>query len=467
LILEQNGMIDNLRTLILDDDPVYLRLAAKMLKEDFTVYTALCPSVAFDLLSKERIDVLICDFYLPEMNGVEVVKKVKELHPETDVIMISGSPENEHIVEAFSLGVIDFFQKPFEYKPLKISIERTKKFVALKKKSKQIEQYNSFLSQKLNKDNSVEIIACSKVMQQVRKTMSELAKSDDVSVLISGEVGLCKESVACAIHIMSCRSNYHFAALNTSSVSDALFERRFFGYDKSVSHNEFEEELGWLQVAHGGTLFFDEIADMTIYQQTKLFGVLENRKYATVGSRKIKDFNVRIISASCMDLNDLKTGKDFRLDLLGKLDGYELNIPPLRDRQEDIPLLMNHFIRKHSEKLRKEIKGFDRFAENKLVEYSFPGNIRELSNLIERAVILCDGDSLNLDHFPSFVSESAQEGNIVHSFDLGLIEREVIIKALKECDYNKSKAAKLLNINWNALHRRLQKFGIELPEHCL
>jgi len=460
-------MIDNLRTLILDDDPVYLKLAAKMLKEDFNVYTALRPSVAFDLLSKERIDVLICDFHLPEMNGVEVVKRVKELNPKTDVIMISGSPENDHIVEAFSLGVIDFFQKPFEYKALKISIERTKKFVALKKRNKQIEQYNSFLSQKLIRQNSIEIIACSKVMQQVRKTMAELAKSDDVSVLISGEVGLCKESVACGIHNMSSRTNKHFASVNMSSVSDALFERRFFGYDKSVSQTEYDEELGWFQIANGGTLFLDEIADMTIYQQTKLFGVLENRKYTTVGSRKIKDVDVRLISASCSDLNDLKTGKNFRLDLLGKLDAYELNIPPLRERREDIPLLMNHFIRKHSEKMRKEIKGFDRFAENKLIEYPFPGNIRELSNLIERAVILCEGDSLNLEHFPSFVSESVQEGNFVHSYDLGLIEREIIIRALKECDYNKSKAAKLLNINWNALHRRLQKFDIELPEHCL
>jgi len=459
-------MIDNLRTLILDDDPVYLKLASRMLKGDFTVYTALRPSVAFDLLSKEKIDVLICDFHLPEMNGVEVVKKVKELHPETDVIMISGSPENEHIVEAFSLGVIDFFQKPFEYKPLKISIERTKKFVALKKKSKQIEQYNSFLSQKLNRQNSIEIIACSKVMHQVRKTMAELARSE-VPVLITGEAGLCKESVACSIHNMSGRSGSHFAAVNMSSVSDALFERSFFGYDRSVSYAEHNEELGWFRISKGGTLFFDEISDMTIYQQTKLFAVLENKKFAAVGSRKIKNVDVRLISSSCSDLNDLKSGLDFRLDLLQKLTGYELYIPPLRERQEDVPLLMNHFIRTHSEKMRKEIKGFDRFAEIKLVEYAFPGNIRELSNLIERAVILCDGDSLNLDHFPSFVSERADERNFVNTYDLGLIEREVIIRALKECDYNKSQAAKLLNINWNALHRRLQKFKIELPEHCL
>ena len=459
-------MVDNLRTLILDDDPIYLKLASKMLKADFNVYTALRPSVAFDILSKENIDVLICDFRLPEMNGIEVVKKVKDLHPEVEVIMISGSFDNEDIIEAFSLGVIDFFRKPFEYKPLKISIERAKSFVALKKKTKQIELRNSFLSQKLNRQNSYGIVSCSEVMRDVQKTITELAKSDELSVLITGEVGLCKESFAREIHNHSRRNNKHFAAVNMSTVSDTSFERKFFGFDKRLSEAEFEEELGCFEIAKGGTLFFDEIVGMSIYQQTKLFGILENRKYAKLGSRKIKDVDVRLISASSGDLNDLKIGKDFRLDLLEQLDGYELYIPPLRERQEDIPLLMNYFIRKYSERMRKVIKGFDHFAEKKIVQYSFPGNVRELSNLIERAVMLCDSDSLNMEHFPSFLNERSQEGIFTHSFDLGLIEREVIVKALEECDYNKSQAAKLLNINWNALHRRLQKFEIELPEHC-
>lgn len=459
-------MIDRLRTLILDDDPIYLKLASKMLKGDFDVSTALCPSVAFDVLSKENIDVLICDFRLPEMSGIEVVKRVKELHPEIDVIMISGSFDNDDIIEAFSLGVIDFFRKPFEYKPLKISIERAKSFVALKKRNKQIELRNSFLSHKLNRQNSLGFVSCSEVMRDVHNTMAELSKCDELSVLITGEAGLCKESFAREIHNQSRRNNKHFAAVNMCSVLDASFERKFFGYDKRISKAEFEQELGWFEIANEGTLFFDEIIGMSIYQQTKLFGVLENQKYAKLGSKRMKDVNVRLISASSGDLNILKKGRDFRLDLFEQLKGYELYIPPLRERQEDIPLLMNYYIRKYSKRMRKVIKGFDHFAEKKIAQYSFPGNVRELSNLIERAVILCEGDSLDLNHFPSFIREREQKGLFTHSFDLALMEREMIIKALEECDYNKSQAAMLLNINWNALHRRLQKFEIELPEHC-
>ena len=166
-------------------------------------------------------------------------------------------------------------------------------------------------------------------------------------------------------------------------------------------------------------------------------------------------------------MSELKANNNFRQDLLQKLNGYDLFIPPLRDRKEDIPLLMNYYIRLFSDKLRKTIRGFDPYAERKLIDYDYPGNVRELSNLIERAMILCDGDSLNLDHFPSFRDDKNESRTLVNSFDLALIERDVIIRALKECNYNKSQAAKLLHLNWNALHRRLQKYKITIPNDTL
>ncbi|RXQ88124.1 sigma-54-dependent Fis family transcriptional regulator [Ancylomarina salipaludis] len=457
-------MTNKLRTLILDDDPVYLKLASQRLEEDFVVFTALCPTDAFDLLSNERIDVLICDYSLPEMDGVEVVKAVKTLHPGTDVIMISGGIEEQHIVDAFDSGVIDFLQKPFDYTTLKISIERAKNFVSLKKKSKKMERYNSFLTRKLNEQDSFGLIYCSESMQYMQSQMEELAKDDSISVFITGEIGLYKDSIARRIHNLSCRSNKHFAAINTAAVTDAMFETKFFGYDKAVVKGTRKDELGWFEIAKGGTLFFDEIADLSIYQQGKLNSVLQNKKYAKIGSRKKMDVDVRLITACSVDLEVLKANNTLRSDLLQKLNGYNLNIPPLRDRQEDIPLLMNYFIRHFSKKMRKIIHGFDVFAEQKLMEYSFPGNTQELSNLIERAVILCEGDTLNLDHFPSVIAEKDERVAVINSFDLGLIERDIIVRALIECDYNKTKAAKLLNLNWNALHRRLQKFKIVIPE---
>ena len=459
-------MNNKLSTLILDDDPAYLKLAQSRLKEDFVVHTALCPSEAFDLLLKEQIDVLICDYNLPEMTGVEVLRNVKEIHPETDVIMISGSAEDEKIKEAFDSGAIDFLQKPIEYKALKISIERGKSFVALKKKSKAIEKHYSFLSQKLNEKDAIDLVYCSESMRQVQSTMEELAKDDQVPVLITGEIGLYKDSIAQGIHNLSSRSVKNFVSINMASVSDAMFEKKYFGFGPNRKGKQ-KDEMGWIEIAKGGTLFFDEIVDLSIYQQAKLNSVLQNKSYTKIGSRVKNNVDVRLISACSDSIQGLKAKNNFRMDLLQKLNGYNLFIPPLRDRQEDIPFLMNYFIRQYSEKMRKTIHGFDPYAERKLIEYAYPGNTQELSNLIERAVILCDGDSLNLDHFPSFVSEKAGQSTLVNSFDLALIEREVIIRALEECNYNKSQAAKLLNLNWNALHRRLQKFNIELPENAI
>ncbi|MGZ2371780.1 sigma-54-dependent transcriptional regulator [Ancylomarina sp. YFZ004] len=459
-------MNNKLSTLILDDDPVYLKLAQSRLEEDFVVYTALCPSDAFDLLLKERIDVLICDFNLSGMTGVEVLKNVKEIHPETDVIIISGSAEDEQIKEAFDSGAIDFLQKPIEYKALKISIERGKSFVALKKKSKDIEKHYSFLSQKLNGKGALDFVYCSESMRQVQSTMEELAEDDQVPVLITGEIGLYKDSIAQGIHNLSARAARNFVSINMASVSDAKFEKKYFGFNQNRKTRQ-RDQLGWIEIAKGGTLFFDEIIDLSIYQQAKLNSVLQNKSYTKIGSKQKSNVDVRLISACSDTLQGLKSKNNFRMDLLQRLNGYNLFIPPLRERQEDIPFLMNYFIRQYSEKMRKMIHGFDPYAERKLIEYNYPGNTQELSNLIERAVILCDGDSLNLDHFPSFVSEKEAQAPLVNSFDLALIEREVIIRALEECNYNKTQAAKLLNLNWNALHRRLQKFNIELPENVI
>jgi len=457
-------MTSKLRILILDDDPLYLKLASQRLEKDFIVFTALCPTDAFDLLSEERIDVLICDYNLPETNGIEVVKNIKALHPGTDVIMISGGIEEQHIVDAFDAGVIDFLPKPFDYTTLKISIERTKNFLSLKKKSWEVEQRNSFLTRKLNGQDSVGLLYCSESMQYVQSQIEELAKDDSISVIITGEIGLYKDSIARKIHNLSCRRKKHFAAVNMAAVTDAMFETRFFGYDKAVVKEARKDELGWFEIAKGGSLFFDEIVDLSIYQQTKLNSVLQNRRYCKIGSRRYEGVDARIITACSVDLDGLKAKNTLRSDLLQKLTGYNLNIPPLRERREDIPLLMNYFIRHFSEKMRKVIHGFDVFAESKLVEYDFPGNTQELSNLIERAVILCEGDTLNLDHFPSVIAQKDEQVAIINSFDLGLIERDIIVRALKECGYNKTKASQLLNLNWNALHRRLQKFKIVIPE---
>lgn len=281
-------MSDKLSTLILDDDPLYLKLAATMLEEDFVVYTALSPLEAFELLLREKIDVLICDFNLPEMNGVEVLKHVKEMHPETDVIMISGSAEDEHIIAAFDLGAIDFLKKPIEYKALKISIERGKSFVAMRKKKNEIEKHNSFLTKNMNQQKSPDLVYCSESMRQVHETIDELAKDDKVSVLVSGEIGLYKDSIARRIHMQGRRREENFASVNMVSVTDVVFEKKFFGYNKSVVRGDEKGEVGWLEVAQGGTLYLDEIAGLSVYQQGKLNSLLQNKSLLKLVQKEVE-----------------------------------------------------------------------------------------------------------------------------------------------------------------------------------
>jgi DNA-binding NtrC family response regulator len=463
---KQHSMHDKLKILVLDDDKLYGKLATTILKQDFTVYTALRPSLALDILAAENIDILICDFRLPEMNGLEVIKKVKVDYPSIEVIMISSDADMETVIEAFRIGAVDFFQKPFDFESVKISIERTKKFVYLNKKIAEIERSNSMLNQELKEKEGFELVSCSPVMDEIKQIMYKVAQSDDTSVIITGESGVGKELVARGIHHMSQRKENYFGAVNMSAIPESLFESEFFGHKKGSFTGAIGDKGGWFEIANQGTLFLDEVGDMPYNQQIKLLRVLEDRKFIKVGSQKEQEFDIRIVAATNKDVNMLKSGSaEFRLDLFHRLGTFEIYVPPLRERQEDIPVLLNYFAAKFAGKMRKRIAGIDPTSLAELVAYPFPGNVRELRNLVERAVILCDGDTLNLDHFPNILTAETPATNINNGiFDLEIVERNTIISALKEVNYNKTKAAKLLNINWNALHRRLQKLQIAIPE---
>ena len=435
-----------------------------ILKEDFTVYTATRPSQAFEVIKTIKIDILICDFRLPEMDGLQVVKNVKENFPDTEIIMISSEASMETVIEALRLGAVDFFQKPFDFESVKISIEKTKKYVVLNQKLKQIELSNSILSKEIQEKEGFEIVSRSPVMDQIKQIMYKVSQSDDTSVIITGESGVGKDLVARGIHYMSNRNSKHYGAVNMSAIPESLFESEFFGHKKGAFTGAINDRAGWFEITNGGTLFLDEIGDMPINLQIKLLRVLEDRKYIKLGTQKEQGFDVRLIAATNKDVNDLKTGKDFRLDLFHRLGTFEIYVPPLRDRKEDIIPLLNHFVKRFGSKMRKKAMTLDPSAENAIMNYPFPGNVRELRNLVERAVILCDSDVLTMDHFP-YISNSNGNGHADNGiFDLEVIEKNTIIRALEKVNYNKTQAAKLLNINWNALHRRLQKYEIILPE---
>jgi transcriptional regulator with PAS, ATPase and Fis domain len=263
---------------------------------------------------------------------------------------------------------------------------------------------------------------------------------------------------------LSKRNKQFFHSVNCSAIPETLFESEFFGHKKGSFTGAIENKAGWFEIANKGTLFLDEIGDMPLSQQAKLLRVLEERKVSRVGSNEKIDVDVRVITASNQELKDMSSKKEFRLDLYHRIGSFIIDLPPLRDRQEDIPLLIDYFINYYVENLGKPIKKIDPAINKELARYPFPGNIRELRNMVERALILCEDGYLKLDDFQlgstEILDSTTSASGSVDTWDLELSERSLIKKALEKSNNNKSKAAELLNISWQSLDRRMKKFEI-------
>ena len=458
-------MSEKLKILVVESDSFYGRLATTILKSDFDIQVFQSPMDALDQLKKENFDIAIIDYNLQGANGLWLLTRMKNDYPEVEAIM-TGPQDSAISSQSIGAGAVDYFAKPFSYESIKLTIERTQKFLDINQKLKKAELNQVILKKELEQRNGYEIISKSKVMEEVKMMMSKVAESDSTSVIITGESGVGKELVARGIHNMSPRKNEYFGAVNMSAISDSLFESEFFGHKKGSFTGAIGDRAGWFEIANKGTLFLDEIGDMPMNQQIKMLRVLEDRKYIKVGSQSENRFDIRIVSATNKDIRDLNSGREFRLDLFHRIGTFEIYVPPLRERKEDIPLLIDHFTRTFANKVRKDITHVETSTMKKISEYSFPGNVRELRNIVERAVILCDGKILNDDCFRNIISEEVTEPrtDLSEIFDLEIIEKETILRALKKVSYNKSQAAKLLNLNWNALYRRLEKHQIIIPD---
>lgn len=293
-----------------------------------------------------------------------------------------------------------------------------------------------------------------------------VSQTPDTSVLITGESGTGKELVARAIHNLSSRKDELFCAVNMSAVPESLFESEFFGHKKGSFTGALGDKAGWFETADDGTLFFDEIGEMSMFLQVKLLRVLEDRRFTRVGAQNEQSFDVRIIAATNKTNDELAGGKTLRLDLYHRLSAFIIELPPLRNRSGDIPELADFFFESLTKKLGRQISGMHNDVYELLKSYSFPGNVRELKNLIERAIIICNTDQIMPHHFLSLNTgnknnQPAFSGQ--ESFDLLEIEKQTILRALNKVNFNKAEAARLLNIEWNALYRRIRKFNIKLP----
>ncbi len=451
--------MNELNLLIVDDEKAYRENIEEFFSNSkMKTFSAELPSLAFDILKKNKIDIVVLDLRLPEMNGLDVLKEIKKLHPGIEVIIITGHGDMDSVIKAMRLGAIDFFTKPFRLIEVQNAIERTKKFIYLQKKLNEIKMNYSLVSKELKEKFGNNIIGKSKEIKNVLNLMVKVAKAGNTSVLITGESGTGKELVARGIHSLSDRKDHYFYAVNCSAVPENLFESSFFGHKKGAFTGANEDKKGWFEIASGGTLFLDEIGDMPAAQQSKFLRVLEEKKITKVGSHIEIPVDVRIIAATNKDAKKLITNNVLRADLYHRLSSFEINIPPLRERIEDIPLLLDHFIELFSVNLKKNIEGINKNALEKLMAYDFPGNIRELKNMIEKAVILCDGDKLAAGYFGFADEEYSPE--IKDSYNLQSIEKNIIGKALQKTRFNKTKAAELLNITRQALDRRIEKYRL-------
>ena len=455
--------MDELTLLIVDDEKrVQDELGEFFGDFDLEILNAFSPSKAYEIIEKQNIDIVILDIRLPEEDGLSVLGKLKYIKPEMEIIMISGHGDMDSVIKAMRSGASDFFQKPFRLNDIYKSVERSRKIIDLNKKVNKAEHDFKMLTKDFKTLETGNIIAESESMKEVLVLMSKVAKTGNTSVLITGETGTGKELVARGIHEMSSRHKKYFYAVNCSAIPEQLFESEFFGHTKGAFTDAKEEKMGWFEIADGGTLFLDEIGDLPISQQSKILRVLEERRITRLGSRKSFAFDVRIIAAT----NKMLEGLDsFRDDLLHRLNAFGIEVLPLREHRADIIPLANHYVKLFSQKHGVAISEISQSVYDFLLTHHFQGNVRELRNLVERAIILSEDNVLTLANFEDKRRNSSTKDEVSISdttneiFDLEQIEEKTIKKALLKAD-SKSDAAKLLNISWQSLDRRLKKYGI-------
>jgi len=454
--------MQDLSILVLDDEKAIRAEIVEFLNEEgYTLFEADRPSVAFTMLEEVKIDVLILDLQLPEMDGLSVLKRVKDDYPGMEVIMITGHGDMDAVIQAMRLGAMEFFTKPFRLLDMKVAIQRSRRFVALSSQLKEANLGYALLSKELQESVGHQIIGVSPAIKRVVDLMQRVAKSDTTSVLITGESGTGKELVARGIHFLSNRKKNLFCAVNCSAIPETLFESEFFGHKKGAFTGAQDDKPGWFEIASGGTLFLDEVVEMQPQMQAKLLRVLEDKKIQRIGSHLQIDVDVRIVAATNKNIAQMTEDNRFRSDLFYRLNSFIINLPPLRERREDIPILFDYYLRFFCNKFNKNIPDVDPQVYKALGQYDFPGNIRELRNMVERAIILSDGNKIRTRDFSLkeiVVDELPVDGEEV--LDLEELEKRTIIKALEKTGYKKVEAALLLNITRQALDRRLEKYNL-------
>jgi len=440
--------------LIVDDEEPVRRLLSKELKrKGYETDTAEDGSTALHKIRKTNYDIVLLDIVMPGLDGLALMKKVKADPASPAIIVLTGRATVDTAVEAMKNGAYDYLTKPYKLEELVIIINR-----AYEQRRLSIE--NTLLQQELSrKERPDKFVGKSQHYSQLLMMINKIAPTDS-TVLILGESGTGKELVANHIWKRSKRNKNPFIALNCSTFSETLMESELFGHEKGAFTNAYKVKHGLVEAAFEGTLFLDEIGEMPIGLQAKLLRFLDDGEFRRVGGNKMMNADVRVIAATNKNLQEAIEKNQFREDLYYRLNVINLEIPPLRERREDIVPLSEYFLNKYNRKFMKSVKGFDRNAVVKFLEYEWPGNVRELENIIERAVILSESERIGTDDISI---PDVQHGSVDEKAGLSLqeMEKEHILKVLREAGGNQTQARRVLGIDRKTLYLKIKKYNIQ------
>jgi two-component system response regulator PilR (NtrC family) len=452
------------RILVVDDEKSMCDFLEIMLqKEGYEVTSTTSGEKALELLDNNLYGMILTDIKMPGVDGFAVLRKAKEVSPDTVVIMITAYGSPEGAVTAIKEGAYDYVTKPFRVEEVKLTIKKALERSNLIKENIRLRQAVEERYKFWN------LIGKSPKMQRVYELVEKVSQTK-ANVLITGESGTGKELVAKAIHYNSVRKEGSFVTLNCGAIPENLLESELFGHMKGSFTGAIANKRGLLETAEGGTLFMDEIGELPLPLQVKLLRVIQEREFKRVGGTDDIKVNVRIISASNQDLQQKVAHSSFREDLFYRLNVIQIKIPPLRERKEDITLLMNHFVQKYSTETGKKIEGITPEAMELLVSYDFPGNVRELENIIERSITLETTPTITERHIRSYLNERTISKGTPPSLEIpeeGIdlnkvvedLERAFILKALEQTGGIKKKAAEILGMNFRAMRYKLAKYG--------
>ncbi len=454
-------MKDKASLLVVDDDRAHRIMLRTLLGGwGYEISEADDGSTAIEVVKQQPFDLILMDIRMLKVSGIEALEAIKSMNPAIPVVIMTAYSSVETAVQALKNGAYDYLTKPLDFEKLKLTIQRAMEHVTLKEENRQLRES---LGKHFDRQH---IIGHSPSMVKLLETVAQVAPSE-VTVMITGESGTGKELIAGAIHFNSSRKDGPFVKINCAAITETLLESELFGHEKGSFTGADRRKEGKFVQAHNGSLFLDEISETSLTMQVKLLRVLQEREITRVGGEEVTPVDVRVIAATNKNLPDLIAEDKFREDLYYRLNVVSLEIPPLRNRREDVPLLAEHFLKRFAEQNRKSIKGITPQAMDRLLRYDWHGNVRELMNAVERGVVLARSEYLDTEVFPIISpSEKKSKPNdpasseVFTDIPLEAVEKVTILKTLESTAGNKSEAARRLGITRKTLHKKLKKYGV-------